>query len=271
MDRLGVLGPKGSFSDDAAKKAGKFELVYYNSHDDIFDALKKGNVKCAIVAAENQLSGTIVENLDNIYRNDMHIISEIIIPVHQSLCALSSDEKIKALYSHEQGFSQCRRFLEQYKDAKRIITESTAHAFELIKANNMKGCACIGPKIAAQTYGLEIIKEDIEDFKQNQTRFFLISNESIIPDDADKTSIVFKVKHSPGSLISCLQRLAKHDVNMTKLESRPIPETPWEYLFYVDMEGSVNDDNVKLALSEMEAASYFVRVLGSYHKGKSEN
>lgn len=268
MEKIGVLGPKGSFSEAAAKKAGDYEIVYFNSHEDLFEATKNDKIRHSVVAVENQLSGTIQENLDNIFKNNLFITKEILIPVHQCLCAMEKHASVTKIYSHEQGFSQCRRFMEYHKDAERIITESTAKAFELIRKNNLPGSACIGPKIAADTYGLEVIKEDIEDFKQNQTRFFVIGKDKVVPEDADKTSIVFKVKHEPGSLISCLQRLAKHDVNMTKLESRPIPETSWEYLFYVDMEGSADDENVKLALSEMEAASYFVRVLGSYPKGK---
>ncbi len=268
MDKLGVLGPVGTFSDEAASKLEEFEKVYYKSHEDVFDALKNNEIENAIVAVENQLTGTIAENLDNIYKHNLHILSEIIIPVHQCFCAISKKEEIKNIYSHEQGFSQCKKFLENYKGVEKIKTESTAKAFELIKSKNLRGSACIGPKIAAQKYGLEIVQENIEDFKHNKTRFFLVSNKHIIPEDANKTSIIFKVKHTPGSLINCLQRLAKHDINLTKLESRPMPESPWEYMFYVDFEGSVNDANVKIALSEMEAASYFIRILGSYPKGK---
>ena len=264
INKIAVLGPKGTFSDIAAKNLG-YEILYFNTHEEVFDAINNKITDYALVAFENQLTGTIIENLNNIIKHDLRIIKEVILPIHHYLCVVPGAKEIKVIYSHPQGFLQCKEFLSKLK-IKKVSTNSTVESFELIKIENKPGLACIGSRLAAKLYNLKIKNENIEDYHHNMTRFFVLSKKSINTKEVatgNKTSIIFTVKHEPGSLVSCLQRLAKHDINLTKIDSMPIPDKPWEYLFYCELE--TNDfEKLKTALDEMEVASSFIKILGSY-------
>lgn len=259
MDKITVLGPKGTFSDMAARRLD-YKIIYCDSHDEVIIKLVNKKADFALVAFENQLTGTIIENLDSIIKYNLKIIKEIVIPVHHNLCALSDSKDIKKIYSHPQGFFQCRGFLDDKYE--KIEMKSTAESFEYIANNKLLDSACIGPELAAEIYGLEIIKKNIEDFHHNQTRFFVLAKkENTIR--GNKASIIFKAKHLPGSLVKSLQRLAKYDINLTKIESRPLPEHPWEYLFYCDLE-CADKEILNKALNEMELTLVFLKRLGTY-------
>ena len=152
---------------------------------------------------------------------------------------------------------------------KPILEYDTAGSAKIVKKRNKIDEAAIASELCADIYNLDVLQKGIETNKHNATKFFLIIKKENVPKDLkkEKTSIAFKTKHYPGALISCLQRLSKNGLNMSKLESRPIIENPWEYVFFVDFEGGIEDENVKLALSEMGATSIFIKVLGSYPKG----
>lgn len=259
MDKIAVLGPKGTFSDMAARKLN-YDIVYCESHQQIFESIVNDKAKYALIAFENQLTGTIIENLDFLIKNDLNIVKEIILPIHHTLCAFPGSKNIKKIFSHPQGFLQCKKFLGTTYE--QIELKSTADAFEHIKKDKIMDAACIGTKLAAEIYGLEVKKENIEDFNHNQTRFFVLSKEKS-KISGKKTSIIFKVRHEPGSLVNSLQRLAKHEINLTKIESRPLPEHPWEYLFYCDLECS-DYDILSKALNEMELSLVFLKKLGTY-------
>ncbi|MCM2325113.1 MAG: prephenate dehydratase [Candidatus Woesearchaeota archaeon] len=259
MSKISVLGPKGTFSDMAARKL-EYDIIYHPSHEDVILSLKNNEAKFALLAFENQLSGTILENLDLMIKNDLKIIKEIVLPIHHNLCAMDTAKPVKKIFSHPQGFLQCRNFLGRKYEL--IEMKSTADSFEHIKKNHLADAACIGTKLACEIYGFKILDENIEDFHHNETRFFVISkNES--EEKGKKASIIFKVKHEPGSLVNSLQRPAKHDINLTKIESRPIPERPWEYMFYCDLECE-NHEKMKKAIDEMEVSLAFLKRLGTY-------
>jgi prephenate dehydratase len=259
MSKISVLGPRGTFSDMAARKLDH-EILYYPSHEDVISALENKEAEFALLAFENQLSGTILENLDLMIKNDLKIVKEIVLPIHHNLCVIDSTKNVNKIFSHPQSFLQCKTFLG--KRYEFIEMKSTADSFEHIKKNNLADAACIGTKLACEIYGFNILSENIEDFHHNQTRFFVISkNES--NEKGRKTSIIFKVRHEPGSLVNSLQRLAKYDINLTKIESRPIPEHPWEYMFYCDLECE-NYEKMKKAIDEMEVSLAFLKKLGTY-------
>ena len=201
------------------------------------------------------------------------VIGEVFLKISHNLLSNkgSSLKDIKKAYSHPHALEQCREFLQKYK-IKAIPEYDTAGAAKLVKERGKKDEAAIASELCAVIYGLNLLKKSIETNKSNTTKFFVISKNENIPKDIkkEKTSIAFKTKHYPGALVNCLQRLSKNNINMTKLESKPIPENPWEYIFYVDFEGGIDDKNVNLALSEMEASTTFIKVLGSYPAGKKD-
>jgi prephenate dehydratase len=190
MDKIAVLGPQGSFSDMAGRKLNA-DLVYLNTHEQVFDALAADKVRYAVIAFENQLTGTIMENLDLMMKHDFKIVRELVLPIHHNLCVLPGMKSVKKVYSHPQGLQQCKNFLG--KKYELVETKSTSEAFEILKKNKSTDSACIGTSLAAEIYGFEVLSRDIEDFSHNQTRFFQLSKEES-KKTGRKSSIIFKVK-----------------------------------------------------------------------------
>jgi prephenate dehydratase len=271
--KIGYQGIKGAFSEAAIyRHFGKdAEAISYDTSEDVFEALEKHEVGCAVLPFENTMAGSIVINYDLLLKHDMQVIAEVFLPVKHNLLANKGAKlkDIKNVFSHNHALEQCRKFITSHK-FRAIFEYDTAGAAKIVKERGKKDEAAIASEFCAEIYGLDVLEKNIELNQSNTTKFFVILNKSDVPEKLkkEKTTIAFRTKHYPGALISCLQRLAKHDINLTKLESRPIPETPWEYMFYVDFDGGIDDENVKLALSEMEASSLFLKVLGSYPKGK---
>ena len=270
--KLAYQGIRGAYSEAAIyKHYGKnVEAVGYETFEDVFDAVKNNKADCGFLPFENTIAGSVVMNYDLLLKEDVFIIAEVFFKIRHSLLSHKGNkiESIKKAYSHPHSLAQCRDFLKKH-GIKPIPEYDTAGAAKIVKERGKKEESAIASELCAEIYSLEGIAKGIETNKNNTTRFFAFVKNDNVPKDLkkEKTSIVFKTKHYPGALVNCLQRLAKNNINMTKLESRPIPENPWEYVFYVDFEGSIEDKNVKLALSEMEASSIFVKVLGSYPKG----
>lgn len=271
--KVAYQGIKGAYSELAMyEHFGKnTEAIGYETFEDVFEAVKKGEVNYGILPFENTIAGSVVENYDLVLKEDTSIIAEILLEIKHNLLSHKGNklENIKKVYSHPHAIKQCKEFLKEHK-LKAIPEYDTAGSVKLVKERGNKEEAAIASELCADIYGLDILKIKVETNKNNITKFFVIVKKENIPKELkkEKTSIALKTKHYPGSLVNCLQRLSKNNINMTKLESRPIPENPWEYVFYVDFEGGLNDENVKLALSEMEAASIFIKVLGSYPKAK---
>lgn len=270
--KIAYQGEKGAYSEAAIyKQYGKnARTVGYEAFDDVFEAVKKGKADYGLVPVENTIAGSIVMNYDLLLKENVFIIAEVFFKIEHSLISHKGNKlkNIKVAYSHPHAIEQCREFLKKHR-IKPAMEYDTAGAAKLVKERNKIDEAAIASEICAEIYGLEVLKKSIETNKDNATKFFVFVKKGKVPKNLkkEKTSIAFKTKHYPGALVNCLQRLAKNNVNMTKLESRPIPENPWEYVFYVDFEGGIDDKNVKIALSEMEASSIFVKILGSYPKG----
>lgn len=270
--KIAFQGEKGAYSEAAIyRQYGKdVEAIGFEAFEDVFEAVKDNKVDLGFLPFENTIAGSVVMNYDLLLKEDIFVIAEVFLKISHSLLSHKGNklENIKIAYSHPHSLEQCRDFLKKHK-IKAVPRYDTAGAAKLVKESGKIEESAIASELCAEIYGLEIIEKNIETNKNNTTKFFAFVKKDKVPKGLkkEKTSIAFKTKHYPGALINCLQRLAKNNINMTKLESRPIPENPWEYVFYVDFEGSTEDENVKLALNEIEASSTFVKVLGSYPKG----
>jgi len=268
--RVGYQGTGGAYSEAAlfAYFGNSVEAVGFETFSDVFDAVRSKKIDAGFIPAENSIAGTVVENYDLLFRNSPVIIGESFYNIQHTLLANkgSTLKDIKTVYSHPHALVQCRDFLETHK-IRAVPEYDTAGAAKLVRERKNRGDAAIASELCAEKYDLDVVARGIQSNMFNSTRFLVIAIGISQNLKKEKTSIAFKTKHYAGALVNCLQRLAKNNVNLTKLESRPIPDNPWEYVFYADFEGSIDADNVKLALSEMEATSLFIKILGSYPKG----
>lgn len=269
--KVAYQGIRGAYSEAAVYKhfGSKADAVSCETSEDVFEAVITEKVDYGILPFENTIAGSVAANYDLLLKHNVKIIGEEFLQILHNLLSHEGNslKDLKRVYSHTQALEQCRDFIR--KNGLLAVPEyDTAGAAKIVKERGKKDEAAIASEFCASIYGLKIIAKDIAKSKNNITRFLVFVKEENVPEKIkkEKTSIVFKTKHYPGALINCLQRLAKHSINLTKLESRPIPEDPWEYVFYADFEGGTDDDNIKVALSEMEASSIFIKVLGSYPK-----
>lgn len=264
--RIATLGPKGTYSDKATFKYNPdAEVIYADSHNDVFEKVIRGEADEGVIAVENQLEGTVVENLDNLYHYPLFINHEIVIKIHHNLLTLPSTRKVSTIMSHPQAISQCRRYLsEHYPKAKILQCASTATALKSLCEKKRSSTAVIGSTFAADYYGLKVTASQIEDLPYNATRFLVVSPKELR--EGSKTSILFICarSHTSGSLWHCLKSLAKHKVNLMKIESRPIRERSWEYLFFIDLDGGLQQENVRAALKDLQEHTTLLKVLGSY-------
>jgi len=268
--QVSTLGPPGTFTEQAAKvffSEAEAEFYMVDSIPTIFRQIMGGEVEYGVVPVENTTHGSVGITLDLLLETDLNVIGEIILRIRHTLIALKKIpfSEIKTLLSHEQAIGQCRQFIEEnLPNAEIMETKSTTQAVELL--SEYPDAAAISTELAAELYSRTIIARGIEDNPNNYTRFFVIGHESTNPTGNDKTSIVFSVRHAPGTLIKALKAFSDRDINLTKLESRPSRLTPWEYYFYTDFEGHLSNPNIQEALKALKEDTLYVKVLGSYPK-----
>ena len=263
--RIAYLGPQGSFSHTAAMlKFG--QSVEYEPVADIravFEEINRQHCDLGIVPVENSVAGGIVETLDSLIDSPVAICGEAILAVHHSLLANCKMDEIKTVYSKPEIFAQCRLWLSTtMPDIDCMPTASSAQAVQ--RAVKEKNAAAIGSLLAAELYGVKVIRENIEDITNNTTRFFVIGSESARPSGDDKTSIVFSTAHKAGALVDVLQAFRYNGLNLTNIESRPAKKRQREYYFFVDGQGHQDDANVRQALTEAKRHCLELSVLGSY-------
>jgi len=266
MTRVAFQGERGAFSEDAVITFfGEAELFPSRYIADVFEAVLGDKVEYGVVPVENSQAGSINDTYDLLLRYPLNIFGEIQLRISHCLMALPGEtiDGIKVIYSHPQALAQCEEFLRKLK-AEIVPTYDTAGSAKRIKEENLKGSAAVASKRAATIYGLEVLGEGIETNPNNYTRFFVISKIKAEPTSKSKTSLVFGTKNIPGSLYSCLGVFATRNINLTKLESRPSRDKPWEYIFYVDFEGHVDDPVSQQALGELKLMTNFLKILGSY-------
>jgi prephenate dehydratase len=265
-------GERGAYGEIAAiQYFPTAKLMPLKSFQDVFISAEKGDADYAIVPVENSIEGSVNEIYDLLLETKMNAIGEVYQRVKHCLIANKNSDKIKFAYSHPQALAQCRGYLQRY-GIEAMPAYDTAGAVKMIKEKEMFDSAAIASRRAADLYDMQIIEEGIEDRKNNYTRFLILSLIDIkmeIEKDAKyKTSIIFSLRHIPGALFEILNEFASRRINLTKIESRPTKETPWEYNFYVDVEGNLLDKDLSSALESIRSKSSYIKILGSYKRAE---
>ncbi len=272
MVRVAFQGERGAFSEDAVIAFfGDAELLSCQHLADVFEAVFRDRVDFGVVPVENSQAGSINETYDLLLSYPLNIFGEVNLRISHCLMALPEErlDKIQIVYSHPQALAQCEAFLRQLK-AEIVPTYDTAGSAKRIKEGGLRGCAAVASRRAAEIYGLHVLAEKIETNINNYTKFFVISQQTAEPGAKNKTSLVFSTKNIPGALYSCLGAFATRNLNLTKLESRPSRDKPWEYVFYVDFEGHIRDRICQEALAELEHRANFIKILGSYPQARDD-
>lgn len=264
---IGFLGPEATFTHIAAKEmfGSSADYIPYKSVEDVFTACEKGWTNYGVVPIETAAGGVIHNNLDRFMQSNLIICSETALSIHHSLMANCPLEKIQHLYSHEESFMQCRAWLKQNLPGVKLHeVSSNGEGAKLAAQKEFSGA--IASELAAKVYGLKILVRGIQDLKDNVTRFWVIGNQPAAPTGDDKTSIMFSVKDRPGALYDLLKPFHREKINLTKIESRPTKRKPWEYVFFVDLQGHASDPTIASVLHEIEEHCEFMKVMGSYPK-----
>lgn len=271
--RASFQGTGGAYSHIAARKyftvrSPEMEFMGTETFAEALELAETGKVGYAVLPIENTTAGSINQVYDLLRNTSLKIVGEEILQVRHCLAGMpgSSIEGIRRVLSHPQGLIQCANFLATLKGIEQIAFIDTAAAAQEVTRVGDPTQAAISSEEAAEVYGLEILAHGIADQDENWTRFVVISGIEIEIDPRipAKTSLVFTTRHHQGALAECLNLLAEHGLNLSKLESRPVPRRPWEYLFYVDVEGTLQTDNAALAIAELRRMCPYLRVLGTY-------
>ncbi|MBE6495965.1 MAG: prephenate dehydratase [Methanobrevibacter thaueri] len=264
MTLISFLGPKGTFTHEAAQLVGD-ELIPYCTIPAVMESVANGETSFGIIPIENSIEGPVGITLDSLaHKFDLKIYKEIIIPINQNLIVNPGTkmEDIEDVYSHAQAIAQCQEFISEHRIQPHYAV-STARASKDIVG--FKNKAAIGNRVAAELYGLEILEANIQDTDNNETRFVVVSKENHKPTGKDKTSIIFSIyEDRPGGLYNILGIFQKDNINLTKIESRPSKKGLGKYLFFVDFNGHIEDKIIQDILSEIDENTYFLKVLGSY-------
>ena len=263
---IAFLGPEGTFTQEAALKhfGHSVKTTPLNAIDEVFREVESGCTQYGVVPIENSTEGVVSHTLDMFLQSPLKISGEVELRIHHHLLS-HADEimKINRIYSHQQSLAQCREWLDAHlPHAERIAVSSNAEAARRVISEF--GAAAIAGDTAAKKYHLEILRSNIEDHPDNTTRFLIIGHPTVSRSGNDKTSVLVSAGNRPGSLFKLLEPLARHGVSMTRIESRPSQCANWEYVFFLDMEGHKDDDNLKAGLAELENAADLFNILGSY-------
>ena len=264
--KVAFQGEPGAYSEQAVfNYFGNVETLPCESFDVVFEAVNSKNCDTGLIPIENSLAGSIHQNYDLLLRNQLQIVGEYLLRVRHCLIAIPGVKKedVKKAISHPQALGQCAAYLRSH-GIKAEQVYDTAGSVKMLKESGARDTAAIASRRAAELYGMQILEEGIEDNAENYTRFLAIQHEAIIPQDEAKTSIVFTLKNQPGALFKAMSVFALRDIDLTKIESRPLQGKPWEYLFYIDFIGATHEDTIRRALDHLAEYVVTLRVLGSY-------
>jgi chorismate mutase/prephenate dehydratase len=263
--KIAYFGPPATFTHMAAIKKFGSQVTYLpvKNISDVFIEVETGRVNYGVVPVENSTEGVVTHTLDMFIESNLKICSEVLLEVSHNLLSRAGLSKIKKVYTNQQALAQCRHWLEtNLPRAELIEVSSTARAAEL--AGSSRNSGAIASLLAASIYHLKIINRHIEDIRGNVTRFLVIGPTSSRPTGRDRTSIMFSISDRVGALYSMLSPFKKYRINLTKIESRPSRLKPWDYFFFIDLEGHGEDKRVKKALTELEDHCHTLKILGSY-------
>ncbi|HTW60378.1 MAG TPA: prephenate dehydratase [Terracidiphilus sp.] len=272
-NRIAIQGEPGSFSHEAALKlVAQAEIVPCSLSAEVFSALASGAVDAAVIPIENSLAGSVAEHFDLLLVHDVTVEQETLLRIRHNLIAIAgaAADQIDRVFSHPVALAQCRRFLAAHPRMEAFAAYDTAGSVkQLVELRDLRAAA-IASEQAARYYGAEILEAGIEDNPENYTRFFLVRRSAQArPDpEANKISLAFSLEHRPGSLVDALSALSALGTNLTKIESRPVPGKPWEYVFYVDCQIGSSGEGVR-ALDALRARCGMVKELGRYREART--
>jgi len=270
MAVVAFQGELGAYGDEAvrARFGPSVEPYPCKSFQDLFEAVASGKVDYGLAPVENSQAGSINEVYDLLRRYDLYVAGEILHPVNHALMALPGQSlaDIRRVISHPQALAQCDRFLREL-GVEVVATYDTAGSAKMIREQNLTGVAAVAGLGAAERYGLEVLAESIQTIRDNVTRFVQLQRDPAPREEGpQKTMLFLALAHQPGSLYQALGALARRNINLLKLESRPAHNQPWEYVFYLDFEGHRDDEPVREALAELAQYANYVKVLGSFRR-----
>lgn len=268
--KIAYLGPPATFTHQAALRQFGLsaQLVAQKSIPAVFEEVCRGRAPYGVVPVENSTEGVVSHTLDMFIRSELKINAEILLEIEHNLLSLTGRmEDVRKVVSHPQALAQCRKWLEENLPETTLVdVGSTALAAQM--AAEDEGVAAIAGEVAATMYGLKTVKQKIQDNPNNLTRFLVIGRNIPAPSAQDKTSVMFSVKDEPGILYSMLKPFSNRGINLSKIESRPMKKKAWEYVFFLDMDGHVQDPIVAEAIEELRGCCQELRVLGSYSRSR---
>lgn len=268
--KVAYLGPEGTFTQQAAIKhfGHSAQTVSMAAIDEVFREVEAGAARFGVVPVENSTGGVVAHTLDTFMESNLKICGEVVLRIHHHLMVsdVTKTDAISRIYSHSQSFAQCRKWLDtHYPQAERVAVNSNSEAARRIK--NEWNSAAIAGEMAAELYGLNILSSKIEDRPDNATRFLIIGNQGVSASGEDKTSIVVSMRNEPGALHLMLEPFYRHQIDLTRVETRPAQSGNWTYVFFVDFLGHKDDAMVTAALEDVAGRAADLKVLGSYPKG----
>jgi len=277
MAKIAVLGPVGTFTDEAAQRYfKKGNPVYMPTITKVFEAVASGDCAYGVVPIENSTEGSVSETIECLKNYDVQISGEVYHQIRHVLAGVGKLSDVKKIISHPQAISQCIGKIQTLlgKKVPRVITKlktgedySTAGAMSRVAKMKDPSVAAIGSRIAAERYGLRILIDNLADREENETRFFVISKMGRVRTGKDKSSVLLAVKDEAGALYKLLGAFAKEGINLSKIESRPRKDKKWEYIFLIDLEGHQDDPTTKKVLSLVKDNTTYYKLLGSYPRG----
>jgi len=262
--KIAYQGEPGAFSEAAARRVEpEAQLLPSKSFEEVFDRVAAEPATWGVLPFENSIGGSIHRNYDLLLSHELPIVGEVELPVVHHLLALPGVpmERVRRIYSHPQALAQCERYLKDLGVTVEAVYD-TAGGAKLVAERKMNNAAALASRRAAEVFGLEVLQEAVQDYEYNITRFAIVGG--VAGPDADKTTIVFALPSTPGALFKALSGFALRDINLTKLESRPIRGRPWEYLFYVEVDARRDDMACSRALMHLAEFAKWTRVLGTY-------
>lgn len=266
--KVAFPGELGSFSHHASRKilGSKIKPFSCRAFEDVFESVVRKRAAIAVIPIENTLAGSIHKNFDLLARYSLEVIAETSLRVEHNLIAHPGVNlrQIKQVYSHPAALEQCTRLLRRLKSIEKVSYYDTAGSVKHIRDKQLQSAAAIASEDAARIYGMEILRRGIEDDPANYTRFLALARQKLFTRGGTKTSIVFGLKNEPGVLFKALSVFALRNIDLTKIESRPIRGAPWEYLFYLDLQIDVNSRECVNALRHLRELAPYLKVLGSY-------
>ena len=257
---------KNSENSEGHMGAEAEEILNFNTHRELVEGVEAGKVDFAILPIENSIVGEVRDSIDLINKRNIYIVGEVKHKIEHNLLGIKGSKitDIRRVYSHEQALMQCSEFLGKYPKWEKVKMNNTALSAKYIGDTKNKENACIANMETREMYNLELLQPDINNEKENFTRFFIVSNKNLICENSEKISVITSTKNESGALMKLLKVFSDYGLNMVNLKSRPKTNKPWEYYFYIDFEGNLEEENVEKALKEIREKSIYLQILGNY-------